>query len=479
MNTRTLKTWASVVLCGSMLAGCASLEERLASNDPATKREAEAELISQSRRSPKLEDRIAAIKRVTDESVLLSAAISARGPYVPDGEYVLTKLKGENNFVAVVNSAQDPRIRKTAFAKIDNQAVFEKLAVGASDSGIRAEAFKKLTSQDSILKVASQTSDTAIKIAAIDKVADKSKLLPIVFKKSTAPAMSKGDIQRAMMAIMRDRRTSDTEKKQKMAALNAMSNGGSASFDNAVVDTFIAKCTDKSLLHKIVSDYGVGLTADQCAKLMVADPRDEMLNAVAKIPSNNATVVAAKKKLEQRAQEEIKKKEQEEAAKYKDITIETFFGQKFGTIGRKGDKKNLLAEKPFRKLDSLSLFFGKCSGALYGVELTGSIPPAQINEEQIKEEVQKVREILEKKYGFVMRGNDWKPNGACNGVQCEYWFSNEHINVSLSGYYYFLAHNQRIELAVWNHDWEAKDRAMFEATEKKRLDAGNGGADQL
>lgn len=283
MNTRTLKTWASVVLCGSMLAGCASLEERLASNDPATKREAEAELISQSRRSPKLEDRIAAIKRVTDESVLLSAAISARGPYVPDGEYVLTKLKGENNFITVVNSAQDPRIRKVAFAKIDNQAVFEKLAVGASDSGIRAEAFKKLTSQDSILKVASQTSDTAIKIAAIDKVADKSKLLPIVFKKSTAPAMSKGDIQRAMMAIMRDRRTSDTEKKQKMAALNAMSNGGPASFDNAVVDAFIIKCTDKPALLKMIADYGPMLTADQCAKVVAQNSDDEVKSAIAEI----------------------------------------------------------------------------------------------------------------------------------------------------------------------------------------------------
>lgn len=283
MNTRTLKTWASVVLCGSMLAGCASLEERLASNDPATKREAETELISQSRRSPKLEDRIAAIKRVTDESVLLSAAISARGPYVPDGEYVLTKLKGENNFVAVVNSAQDPRIRRAAFAKIDNQAVFEKLAVGASDSGIRAEAFKKLTSQDSILKVASQTSDTAIKIAAIDKVTDKSKLLPIVFKKSAAPAVSKVDIQRTMMAIMRDRRMSDAEKKQKMAGLNAMANGGSASFDNAVVDAFIAKCNEKEVLLKVIADYGEVLTADQCAKLVANNSDEEVKNAIGKI----------------------------------------------------------------------------------------------------------------------------------------------------------------------------------------------------
>lgn len=279
-----IKKITITILGVALLAGCASLEERLASNDPATKREAELELISQSRRSPNQGDRIAAINRVTDQEVLLVVATSAQGAYVPDGLAALAKLNGENTFVAVVNSAQDAQVRKAAFDKVNNQEVFEKLSVGASDPSIRVAAFDKLTSQEAILKIAGQSTDRAIRISAIDKVTDKSKLLPIVFKKVAAkPFASKEDIQKAMMTIMRDRRMSEDEKKQKIAQLSAMAKGGEPTIDNAVVDAFVAKCKDKTVLLKMIADYGEVLTTDQCAKIVTNNSDSELKNAIATI----------------------------------------------------------------------------------------------------------------------------------------------------------------------------------------------------
>ena len=279
-----IKKITITILGATLLAGCASLEERLASNDPATKREAELELISQSRRSPNQGDRIAAINRVTDQEVLLVVATSAQGAYVPDGLAALAKLNGENTFVAVVNSAQDAQVRKAAFDKINNQEVFEKLSAGASDPSIRVAAFDKLTSQEVILKIAGQSTDRAVRISAIDKVTDKSKLLPIVFKKVAAkPSVSKEEIQKAMMTIMRDRRMSEDEKKQKIAQLSAMAKGGESTIDNAVVDAFVAKCKDKTVLLKMITDYGEVLTTDQCAKIVTNNSDSELKNAIATI----------------------------------------------------------------------------------------------------------------------------------------------------------------------------------------------------
>ena len=69
------KTIALVVLSGAVLAGCMSLEERLASNDPNVRRNAELELISNSRRTGVEADRIDAIKRVTNVDLLVEIAI--------------------------------------------------------------------------------------------------------------------------------------------------------------------------------------------------------------------------------------------------------------------------------------------------------------------------------------------------------------------------------------------------------------------
>ena len=64
--------------CGViMLAGCASLEDRLASTDPQIKRAAERELLQTSRATGTEADRIAAIKRITDKDYLYEIAMQA------------------------------------------------------------------------------------------------------------------------------------------------------------------------------------------------------------------------------------------------------------------------------------------------------------------------------------------------------------------------------------------------------------------
>ena len=64
--------------CGTViLAGCASLDDRLASNDPRVKSAAEHELVQRSRATGTEADRIAAIKRITDKDYLYEIALHA------------------------------------------------------------------------------------------------------------------------------------------------------------------------------------------------------------------------------------------------------------------------------------------------------------------------------------------------------------------------------------------------------------------
>ena len=57
--------------CGIViLAGCASLDDRLASNDPHVRSAAERELLQTSRSTGTEADRVAAVKRITDKDYL-------------------------------------------------------------------------------------------------------------------------------------------------------------------------------------------------------------------------------------------------------------------------------------------------------------------------------------------------------------------------------------------------------------------------
>lgn len=64
--------------CGIViLAGCASLDDRLASNDPRVRSAAERELLQTSRATGTEADRVAAVKRITDKDYLYEIAMNA------------------------------------------------------------------------------------------------------------------------------------------------------------------------------------------------------------------------------------------------------------------------------------------------------------------------------------------------------------------------------------------------------------------
>ena len=64
--------------CGTViLTGCASLDDRLASNDPRVKSAAERELLQTSRATGTEADRVAAVKRITDKDYLYEIAMNA------------------------------------------------------------------------------------------------------------------------------------------------------------------------------------------------------------------------------------------------------------------------------------------------------------------------------------------------------------------------------------------------------------------
>ena len=128
----------TVALAGTMmLTGCMSLEERLASNDPAVKRNAEYELIANSRRTGSEPDRIAAIKRVTDSQLLTEIALAAHPEQkkkhgtvpstIPDGMAALEKLTDQKSLFKLAADANAKEIKSAALDKVSDQGYLLKL----------------------------------------------------------------------------------------------------------------------------------------------------------------------------------------------------------------------------------------------------------------------------------------------------------------------------------------------------------------
>ena len=218
MNAKHLMSGAIV---GALaLAGCMSLEERLASNDAQVRREAEYELVSQARKSGKVDECIAAAGRVSDPQLLLAIAQSSPNGYEKEGITAVGKISDEPSLLTISKTAKSEKVAEAALAKLTKQESLLDVAKGAQLQAARLGAYMRLNDQVQLLQVAMTSQDNKIKRAAIDKVTDQEKLLPMVFAPKASPEL---------------------------------------------VDAFITKCTNDDILLKLVKEHGAQLTDAQCA----------------------------------------------------------------------------------------------------------------------------------------------------------------------------------------------------------------------
>lgn len=128
MTVMDTKAFVGVAVCGIMgimLAGCMSLEERLASDDPNIKFPAERQLVINSRSGGTKEDRLAAIRRVTDMSLLLEIAQISKEQHgtLDDGLVAVERLNTDELLAEAAKSCESSKVRNAAFERIKNPAV--------------------------------------------------------------------------------------------------------------------------------------------------------------------------------------------------------------------------------------------------------------------------------------------------------------------------------------------------------------------
>lgn len=146
-----------VVLAGAILGGCVTLEDRLLSQDEDVRALAERELVQSVSESGTVEDQIAAVRRLSDQKLLVEIA---RGQ---------TAMNFEGR-VAIV-----------AVGKISDVDDLYAVAIGGRDRKTKLAALDRITGQSDILCVAEGASDAYVKLAAIRRLSDKGSAVNAVF----------------------------------------------------------------------------------------------------------------------------------------------------------------------------------------------------------------------------------------------------------------------------------------------------------
>jgi len=308
---RSLKNqWMVLSLCGLTIAGCMSLEERLASNDAGVRRDAEYELIQQAYKKGSQQDRLAAIARVSDQGLLFSLAMKSQENTAKEGAAAVQKLTDASQVLQVAKESVVPDVGATALSKVNNVASYADIAQRAKTPAVRAAAYEKITDQNQLLSIAQETKDKTIKLSAIKRVSDKEKLLPIVFASTSArpaarpaaqSAKDNPDNEKRMMAekmnVEKKMRAEKMAIEKKMggakgaASKPAATETVAATVDAELVDAFIANCAKDDVLIKMVRTYGDKLSVSQCEQLKAKSKNTELhasITSIADIKAANA-----------------------------------------------------------------------------------------------------------------------------------------------------------------------------------------------
>lgn len=286
MNAKHLMTGAIV---GALaLAGCMSLEERLASSDASVRRNAEYELVRQSYKNGSQKDRLAAIERVTDQELLFALAKQAKDSTAKEGAAAVAKVTDNARVLQVATESAVAEVGNAALAKVTDVAAYENLARNAKTASVRQTAYEKISDQQKLLAIALATKDKAVKLSAIKRVADKEKLLPIVFAsvavRPTVPVIKHNpDAEKKMMAekvslgkkMAKEKMAVDKGKGGKSASTHVIE---SSALDAELVNAFIENCSDDSAFIKVVKNYGGDLQKCQCDAIKAKAKSEELLS---------------------------------------------------------------------------------------------------------------------------------------------------------------------------------------------------------
>ena len=134
------------------MTGCVSIEDQLNSQDPNVRVQGEYRLLTNARLSGKPEEVVSAINRIQTKSLLLEIAKNASQKRIGEGQAALSKLTDEKDFATLACSAEEPQIRRMAFAKVSKQETFLAICTQAGDPMIRKFAMDKL-SPDNLAKL--------------------------------------------------------------------------------------------------------------------------------------------------------------------------------------------------------------------------------------------------------------------------------------------------------------------------------------
>ena len=321
----------------AVISGCASLDERLASNDPRVKNEAERELVQSNREYGDETMRVAAVRRVANKDFLYEIAATANNAErtakgrtvntIKEGLAAIGKLDGERVFLKLSVEAKSPEVRSASAAKIATMDGFVYLAEHSPDAAIRQMALGKLSDEKNLAHIVRHASVPAVRLAAYDKIQsqdtlielldgntaikdrkivlsgikrvnDKSKLLKIVFAPNASTRNTDAK-QVSDIKYVRDRRGKmiPVRVPNKRATKPVVAKPVSTStYDKEFVDAFIVNCSNDSLLVKIVNEYGEGLSPEQCIAIKAKSNSAEVQNAIATVADKK--IVASLEKLE-------------------------------------------------------------------------------------------------------------------------------------------------------------------------------------
>ena len=276
------KALVSVVLGGAILSGCMSLEERLASNDPKVKNQAERELVQNSRRSGNPAERIAAVNRLTDQKLLLEIAITACGTTEQDGEAAVSKLKNEEDLVSVAVQGKSKKVSMAALSLIASDDKLAEVSLKTQNHDLKVDAFKRLKNQTQIFRVAKQDKNLQIKREAIKRLTDKNNALEIAFSQvATTPIQAPNE----------KKKTGDGKKRKMSPGKKEMSKVGPENLVSShkneqraiLVDEFIESCDSQDVFLKLIKDHAQELTAKQCVALKSKATSQEVKELVSNI----------------------------------------------------------------------------------------------------------------------------------------------------------------------------------------------------
>ena len=265
------------------LSGCASLDERLASNDPRVKNEAEHELIASSRENGDESTRVAAVKRITNKDYLYEIAMDAEPSYrtiggkkistVAEGVAAVeqlgldgTKKDDFKKLIPLITKSKSTEVRLAALAKVNAQGVIAHVAAGNSDAKVRQAAWARVNTESGFAEVAKGAIDKKMAAAAFGKLKDQKYIDEVVLKTSDKTILLSG------MGKVSDK----TGLASRVFSKDLIG-------DKEVTGKFIADCADDAMLVKIVNEHGEKLTSEQCAAIKAKSKSVEVQNAIAAI----------------------------------------------------------------------------------------------------------------------------------------------------------------------------------------------------